>query len=110
MERGIEKGEKGFKELFDRGKLESVGETDAGGSAASGSIVNANATAESIIGPNSSKVWAISKGTFKIAMGIAAKLVPEPFKGPAEALLKVVDVIEVCISFISFYACCSCLP
>ncbi|KAJ2929767.1 hypothetical protein H1R20_g7344, partial [Candolleomyces eurysporus] len=33
-------------------------------------------------------------GTFKTALGIAATLVPEPFKGPAEALLKVVDIIE----------------
>ncbi|KAJ2932474.1 hypothetical protein H1R20_g4595, partial [Candolleomyces eurysporus] len=33
-------------------------------------------------------------GTLKTALGIAATLVPEPFKGPAEALLKVVDVIE----------------
>ncbi|KAJ2921245.1 hypothetical protein H1R20_g15849, partial [Candolleomyces eurysporus] len=43
---------------------------------------------------NTSKVWAIAKGTFKTALGIAAAAVPEPFKGPAEALLKVVDVIE----------------
>ncbi|KAJ2930884.1 hypothetical protein H1R20_g6206, partial [Candolleomyces eurysporus] len=33
-------------------------------------------------------------GTFKTALGIAATLVPEPFKGPAEALLKVVDILE----------------
>ncbi|RXW16716.1 hypothetical protein EST38_g9130 [Candolleomyces aberdarensis] len=42
----------------------------------------------------SSKSWAVTKGAFKIALGTAATLVPEPFKGPAEALLKVVDAVE----------------
>ncbi|KAJ2930137.1 hypothetical protein H1R20_g6933, partial [Candolleomyces eurysporus] len=53
-----------------------------------------SAVKESTSDKESSKGWAIAKGTFKAALGIAAKLVPEPFKGPAEALLKVVDVIE----------------
>ncbi|RXW15838.1 hypothetical protein EST38_g10016, partial [Candolleomyces aberdarensis] len=53
-----------------------------------------SAVNESMSAPNTSKVWAIAKGTFKNALVIAAALVPEPFKGPAEALLKVVDVIE----------------
>ncbi|RXW11407.1 hypothetical protein EST38_g14447, partial [Candolleomyces aberdarensis] len=43
---------------------------------------------------NSSKFRAITKGTLRAALGIAVALVPEPFKGPAGALLKVVDVIE----------------
>ncbi|KAJ2927330.1 hypothetical protein H1R20_g9761, partial [Candolleomyces eurysporus] len=43
---------------------------------------------------NPSKGWDIAKGTFKTALGIAVTLVPEPFKGPAEALLKVVDIVE----------------
>ncbi|KAJ2932604.1 hypothetical protein H1R20_g4484, partial [Candolleomyces eurysporus] len=78
VERGMDKADKRIKSLFDQGKpkAEGEGETtpqDAGGS---------------------SKVRAIAMGTFKTALGIAATLVPEPFKGPAEALLKVVDVIE----------------
>jgi hypothetical protein len=49
---------------------------------------------------NPSKAWAIAKGSLKTALSIAVKLVPEPFKGPAEALMKVVDVIEVCLTSI----------
>ncbi|KAJ2932160.1 hypothetical protein H1R20_g4924, partial [Candolleomyces eurysporus] len=49
---------------------------------------------EPTLDKESSKGWAIAKGTFKAALGIAAKLVPEPFKGPAEALLKAVNVVE----------------
>ncbi|RXW24885.1 hypothetical protein EST38_g921, partial [Candolleomyces aberdarensis] len=49
---------------------------------------------ESTADKESSKGWAIAKGTLKTALCIAAKLVPEPFKGPAEALMKVVDVVE----------------
>jgi hypothetical protein len=52
---------------------------------------------ESVDGTKPSKVWAIAKGTLKTALVIAVKLVPEPFKGPAEALLKVVEVVEVCV-------------
>ncbi|RXW14298.1 hypothetical protein EST38_g11561, partial [Candolleomyces aberdarensis] len=78
VERGVHKVDKRAKSLFDRGmpKNEAEGATrpqDAGGS---------------------SKVQAIAMGTFKTALGIAAALVPEPLKGAAEALLKVVDVIE----------------
>ncbi|KAJ2932572.1 hypothetical protein H1R20_g4513, partial [Candolleomyces eurysporus] len=40
------------------------------------------------------RVQAIAMGTIKTALGIAVTLVPEPFKGPAEALLKVMDVID----------------
>ncbi|RXW12558.1 hypothetical protein EST38_g13297, partial [Candolleomyces aberdarensis] len=43
---------------------------------------------------NSPKVWTIAKGTLKTALGIAVALAPEPFKGPAEALRKVVDIVE----------------
>jgi hypothetical protein len=39
--------------------------------------------------------WAIAKGTLKTALSLIAALVPEPFKGPGEALMKVVDIIEV---------------
>ncbi|RXW15753.1 hypothetical protein EST38_g10101 [Candolleomyces aberdarensis] len=49
---------------------------------------------ESTSAKKSSKVLTIAMGTFKTALGIAAALIPEPFKGPAEALLKVVDVVE----------------
>ncbi|KAJ2920660.1 hypothetical protein H1R20_g16434, partial [Candolleomyces eurysporus] len=78
MERGVHKVDKRFKSLFDRGKPKNAdeGETrpqDAGGS---------------------SRVQAIAMGTIKTALGIAVTLVPEPFKGPAEALLKVMDVID----------------
>jgi hypothetical protein len=47
---------------------------------------------------SSSKAWAIAKGSLKTALGIAVTLVPEPFKGPAEVLMKVVDVIEVFVN------------
>ncbi|KAJ2924267.1 hypothetical protein H1R20_g12827, partial [Candolleomyces eurysporus] len=78
MERGVHKVDKRLKSFFDRGKPKNAdeGETrpqDAGGS---------------------SKVQAIAMGTIKTALGIAVTLVPEPFKGPAEALLKAMDVIE----------------
>ncbi|KAJ2920764.1 hypothetical protein H1R20_g16331, partial [Candolleomyces eurysporus] len=53
-----------------------------------------SAAKESTSATNSSKLWALAGGTFKTALGIAATLIPEPFKGPAEALLKVVDVVE----------------
>ncbi|RXW14273.1 hypothetical protein EST38_g11581 [Candolleomyces aberdarensis] len=49
---------------------------------------------ESTSAKKSSKALAIATGTFKTALGIAAALIPEPFKGPAEALLKVVGVVE----------------
>jgi hypothetical protein len=53
---------------------------------------------------SSSKAWAIAKGSLKTALGIAVTLVPEPFKGPAEVLIKVVDVIEVFVnSMLVFY-------
>ncbi|RXW14974.1 hypothetical protein EST38_g10879 [Candolleomyces aberdarensis] len=45
-----------------------------------------------------SKVWDTTKGTLKTALGIAAAVIPEPFKGAAEALLKVVDVVEKTVS------------
>ncbi|RXW12600.1 hypothetical protein EST38_g13254 [Candolleomyces aberdarensis] len=78
VERGAHKVDKHVKSLLDRGKPKNEGEgktmsQDAGGS---------------------SKARAIAMGTFKTALSIATTLVPEPFKGPAEALLKVVDVIE----------------
>ncbi|KAJ2923248.1 hypothetical protein H1R20_g13846, partial [Candolleomyces eurysporus] len=64
-----------------------------------GSPVPATAMARSVVDEStpakkSSKALAIAMGTFKTALGIAAALIPEPFKGPAEALLKVVDVVE----------------
>ncbi|RXW20601.1 hypothetical protein EST38_g5261 [Candolleomyces aberdarensis] len=78
LERSMHKAEKGVKSLFDRGKPKNEGEgetrpQDAGGS---------------------SEVQAIAMGTFKTALSIAVALIPEPFKGRAEALLKVVDLIE----------------
>ncbi|KAJ2935301.1 hypothetical protein H1R20_g1793, partial [Candolleomyces eurysporus] len=78
VERGMHKADKRIKSLFDQGKPKAEGEGETGPQDAGGS----------------SKVRAIAMGTFKTALGIAATLVPEPFKGPAEALLKVVDIIE----------------
>ncbi|KAJ2923886.1 hypothetical protein H1R20_g13208, partial [Candolleomyces eurysporus] len=45
-----------------------------------------------------SKVWDTTKGTLKTALGVAAAVIPEPFKGAAEALLKVVDIVEKTVS------------
>ncbi|RXW13519.1 hypothetical protein EST38_g12335 [Candolleomyces aberdarensis] len=75
-DKGKAKVERGVHKLFfDRGKPKNEGEEeDAGG--------------------ESSKVRAIAMGTFKTALGIVVTLVPEPYKGPAEVLLKVVDIVE----------------
>ncbi|KAJ2921277.1 hypothetical protein H1R20_g15816, partial [Candolleomyces eurysporus] len=78
VERGTHKLEKRVKSLLDRGKPKNEGEGGTMPQDAEGS----------------SKIRAVAMGTFKTALGIAVTLVPEPFKGPAEALLKVVDVIE----------------
>ncbi|RXW18637.1 hypothetical protein EST38_g7217 [Candolleomyces aberdarensis] len=80
VERSMQKAEKGVKSLLDRGKPKNEGEPES-------------ETKPQDTG-GSSKVLVIAMGTFKTALVIAATLVPEPFKGPAEALLKVVDVIE----------------
>jgi hypothetical protein len=85
VERKLEKAHKGAKSLLGRGKPKDAVE---GG------------TRPQDAAEGSSNVGAIAMGTFRTALGIAATLVPEPFKGPAEALLKVVDVIEVCITLI----------
>ena len=78
VERGMQKAERSVKSLLERGKPKNEEE---------------GAT-------SSSKVQAIAMGTFKAALEIAAALVPEPFKGAAKALLKVVNVIEVRASII----------
>ncbi|RXW25761.1 hypothetical protein EST38_g1 [Candolleomyces aberdarensis] len=78
VERGVHKVDKRAKSLFDQGKLKNEGEGDTRPQDAG----------------CSSKVQAIAMGTLKAALSIAATLVPEPFNGAAEALLKVVDVIE----------------
>ncbi|KAJ2925944.1 hypothetical protein H1R20_g11151, partial [Candolleomyces eurysporus] len=82
VERGMQKAEKGVKSLLDRGKPKNEGEPES------------ETRPQDAQAGGSSKVLAIAMGTFKTALDIAAALVPEPFKGPAEALLKVVDVIE----------------
>ncbi|RXW15235.1 hypothetical protein EST38_g10622 [Candolleomyces aberdarensis] len=99
VDRGVQKAEKGVKLLVDRGKLKNEeGEAspqDAGSSVAAGWTDDARRVVnEPKLATSSSKVRVIAMGTFKTALGIAVALVPEPFKGPAEALLKVVDVIE----------------
>ncbi|KAJ2921664.1 hypothetical protein H1R20_g15431, partial [Candolleomyces eurysporus] len=99
VERGVQKAERGVKSLVDLGKPKNEGgeasPQDAGGSVAAGSSDDARRVVnESKLATSSSKVRVIAMGTFKTALGIAVALVPEPFKGPAEALLKVVDVIE----------------
>ena len=80
VERGVHKADKRVKSLLDRGKPKnSEGEGEAGPQDAGGS----------------SRVQATAMGTIKTALGIAVTLVPDPFKGPAQALLKVMDAIEV---------------
>jgi hypothetical protein len=64
---------------------------------ATGMAFTAPNKSESADGTKSSKVWAIAKGALKTALVVAATLVPEPFKGPADALLKVIGVVEVCV-------------
>ncbi|RXW20369.1 hypothetical protein EST38_g5470 [Candolleomyces aberdarensis] len=45
-------------------------------------------------GTSSSKTWSIVAGALKKTLSGAVSLIPEPFKGPAEVLLKVVNVFE----------------
>ncbi|KAJ2922378.1 hypothetical protein H1R20_g14711, partial [Candolleomyces eurysporus] len=80
------------------GEAATAGEVGAADTLASGTataprmahgVVNEPRSATS-----SSKAWAIAKGTLKTALGIIVAVVPDPFKGPAGALLKVVDIIE----------------
>ncbi|RXW12419.1 hypothetical protein EST38_g13434 [Candolleomyces aberdarensis] len=42
----------------------------------------------------SGKTWAIVAGALKKTLSGAVSFIPEPFKGPAEVLLKVIDVFE----------------
>lgn len=44
---------------------------------------------------SNSKTWAFVAGALKKTLSGAVSLIPEPFKGPAEILLKIVDVFEV---------------
>jgi hypothetical protein len=85
VERKLEKAQKGATSLLGRGKPKDVVE---------------EGTKPQDAAEGSSNVGAIAMGTFRTALGIAATLIPEPFKGPAEALLKVVDVIEVRVTSI----------
>jgi hypothetical protein len=77
----------------------SMAEEGGGGSCTSISEMDHSAVNKSTSATTTSKIWAIAKGTFKTALNIAVTCVPEPFKGPAEALLEVVDIIEVSIIF-----------
>ncbi|KAJ2921878.1 hypothetical protein H1R20_g15216, partial [Candolleomyces eurysporus] len=43
---------------------------------------------------SSKKTWAIVAGALKKTLSGAVPFIPDPFKGPAEALLKVIDVFE----------------
>ncbi|KAJ2922141.1 hypothetical protein H1R20_g14943, partial [Candolleomyces eurysporus] len=43
---------------------------------------------------SSSQTWAIVAGALKKTLSGTVSLIPEPFKGPAEVLLNVIDVIE----------------
>jgi hypothetical protein len=56
-----------------------------------------SATRESTAAASSTNVGALIKGSLKAALGLVVTLVPEPFKGAAEVLQKVVDVVEVCV-------------
>jgi hypothetical protein len=44
---------------------------------------------------SSSKAWAIVGGALKMTLSGAVSFIPEPFKGPAEVLVKVIDAFEV---------------
>jgi hypothetical protein len=87
----------------------SVPETLEGQTASTAETAHSgmNKSQSEMDGKKSSKVWAVTKGTLKTALGIAATLTPEPFKGAADALLKVVDVVEVCFLPLYLCACCS---
>ena len=41
------------------------------------------------------KTWAVVAGALKMTLSGAVPFIPDPFKGPAEALLKIIDVFEV---------------
>ncbi|RXW15025.1 hypothetical protein EST38_g10829 [Candolleomyces aberdarensis] len=43
---------------------------------------------------SSKKTWAIVAGALKKTLSGAVPFIPDPFKGPAEALLKIIDVFE----------------
>ncbi|RXW12506.1 hypothetical protein EST38_g13349 [Candolleomyces aberdarensis] len=43
---------------------------------------------------SSKKTWAIVAGALKKTLSGAVPFIPDPFKGPAEALLKVIDALE----------------
>lgn len=53
------------------------------------------ATASNSKSANTSKTWAFVAGALKKTLSGAVPFIPEPFKGPAEMLLKVTDVFEV---------------
>ncbi|KAJ2926691.1 hypothetical protein H1R20_g10400, partial [Candolleomyces eurysporus] len=40
------------------------------------------------------RTWAVVAGALKMTLSGAVLLIPDPFKGPAEALLKIIDVFE----------------
>lgn len=44
---------------------------------------------------SSSKTWAIVGGALKMTLSGVVPFIPDPFKGPAEVLLKIIDVFEV---------------
>jgi hypothetical protein len=87
----------------------SVPETLEGQTASASEMAHSgmNKSESETDGTKSSKVWAVAKGTLKTALGIAVTLTPEPFKGAANALLKVVDVVEVCVHLLYLCVCCS---
>ncbi|KAJ2936325.1 hypothetical protein H1R20_g769, partial [Candolleomyces eurysporus] len=64
---------------------ESHGTSEASTTAAS--------TGESATVPTG-KTWAVVAGALKMTLSGAVLLIPDPFKGPAEALLKIIDVFE----------------
>jgi hypothetical protein len=66
-----------------------------------------SAARKSTAATGSTHMGALIKGTLKAALGIVVTLVPEPFKGAAEVLQKVVEVVEVCVHSISLFVCVS---
>ncbi|RXW12764.1 hypothetical protein EST38_g13090 [Candolleomyces aberdarensis] len=64
---------------------ESHGTSEASATAAS--------TGESTTA-STGKTWAVVAGALKMTLSGAVPFIPDPFKGPAEALLKIIDVFE----------------
>ncbi|KAJ2932275.1 hypothetical protein H1R20_g4824, partial [Candolleomyces eurysporus] len=61
--------------------------------ASEASTTATSSTGESTTAPTG-KTWAVVAGALKMTLSIAVPIIPDPFKGPGEALLKIIDVFE----------------